>query len=753
MLRSSYKSAIWIARFTLLLLVLALAGVAATARAQSVYDVTDFGAIGDGVTNDTVAIQRVIDSAQLAGGGTVYFPCGQYRVGMLGLYHFYGGLQITSSDVTLRGAPGHCAELLPAAPNGMVLVAICPAFDNEPNYGGNKACDTQPPISGVTIEGLTFRDDDPAAHCGAYGVLAPGRCVTEESHGIFVSHTVGVSIVNNRFDRIGDESITIASEGEIRGNVFTNTPGIPRSGGSAIVVDGTNILVEGNLIIGGAEDPSGAGCGAFACQSDGRGISIETNMGLESGQITIVNNEVRDYQGWAALAISSSQARVHEVLVQSNTFEVADDACLAPADVCVDLDDVGCTIEQACAVVIDGAMGSPVAREDLVFSRNRLEGGVRMLVSGGVGAVSFLDNDVVGGAGVGMVLAGSPLTVERNHIDGFEGEAIYLVGLDLDGGGTESVVLRDNRLTGNNADGSAEPTIGMFSGPNACGPDGVLPGGLLLEDNEVMGPEVGGAISRGVGLDSCTGWEAIGNAFDLNGAGLPYASNGFSNPRVALENEVMGAEQYGIFSRVDGVMLERNAIDMRGSGARALFAHNADDATIRDNLVLDGTYLAADANGARPICTGNISRKLNGSAPLLFACGTDGAGQGCLADTLAAGTCDANDACGFTDPGCVASADSDGDGLSDLDEFTGPSHPLLADTDADGVGDATDNCPRHVNPTQADADLDGAGDACERVPVPEPSFPAGLLGVLASLELARRRRSPRSPAWAAVPSR
>lgn len=45
------------------------------------FDVTAYGATGDGVTDDTTAIQDAIDAAEAAGGGVVYFPAGVYVVG------------------------------------------------------------------------------------------------------------------------------------------------------------------------------------------------------------------------------------------------------------------------------------------------------------------------------------------------------------------------------------------------------------------------------------------------------------------------------------------------------------------------------------------------------------------------------------------------------------------------------------------------------------------------------------------------
>lgn len=45
------------------------------------YDVTDYGAKGDGVTDDGAAIQNAINAASASGNGTVYLPTGTYLLG------------------------------------------------------------------------------------------------------------------------------------------------------------------------------------------------------------------------------------------------------------------------------------------------------------------------------------------------------------------------------------------------------------------------------------------------------------------------------------------------------------------------------------------------------------------------------------------------------------------------------------------------------------------------------------------------
>ena len=73
-----------------LLLMLAGAGAATS----DVYSVRDFGAAGDGKTDDTGAFQKALDAAGAAGGGTVYASRGNY---------FFAGHLTVPSAVTLKG--------------------------------------------------------------------------------------------------------------------------------------------------------------------------------------------------------------------------------------------------------------------------------------------------------------------------------------------------------------------------------------------------------------------------------------------------------------------------------------------------------------------------------------------------------------------------------------------------------------------------------------------------------------------------
>jgi hypothetical protein len=92
---------------------------ALAAPPPTVYDVTSFGAQGDGAADDTNAIQAAVDAANARGGGTVVFPAGTFRITRaLTIY----------SQVVFRGA-GMRATVIRKSPGGSYPVMKSPGFD------------------------------------------------------------------------------------------------------------------------------------------------------------------------------------------------------------------------------------------------------------------------------------------------------------------------------------------------------------------------------------------------------------------------------------------------------------------------------------------------------------------------------------------------------------------------------------------------------------------------------------------------
>jgi polygalacturonase len=66
-------------------------------------DLKDFGAIGDGKANDTLALQQALDRCSVLGGGQVSVPAGQFLIGAITL-HSNTNLYL-DTDASLLGSP------------------------------------------------------------------------------------------------------------------------------------------------------------------------------------------------------------------------------------------------------------------------------------------------------------------------------------------------------------------------------------------------------------------------------------------------------------------------------------------------------------------------------------------------------------------------------------------------------------------------------------------------------------------------
>ena len=73
-------------------------------------NVLDYGATGDGSTDDTSAIQTALTACDAAGGGTVYFPTGNYKI--------TSTIDLTGfENVTLQGENKNASKFSPTVTN------------------------------------------------------------------------------------------------------------------------------------------------------------------------------------------------------------------------------------------------------------------------------------------------------------------------------------------------------------------------------------------------------------------------------------------------------------------------------------------------------------------------------------------------------------------------------------------------------------------------------------------------------------
>ena len=103
-----------------LLVGLLIAGSTCALQAQTIrsfsYNVRERGAKGDGITSDTKVVNKAIEDAAASGGGTIYFPAGNYLLGSVHLksniclYIEQGAALIASSDSTEFDKPEQSAN-------------------------------------------------------------------------------------------------------------------------------------------------------------------------------------------------------------------------------------------------------------------------------------------------------------------------------------------------------------------------------------------------------------------------------------------------------------------------------------------------------------------------------------------------------------------------------------------------------------------------------------------------------------------
>ena len=87
-----------------------------SSKSEAYFNVKNFGAVGNGTTDDAEAIQSAFDACNTAGGGTVYFPAGTYRVNTQIIFYSNTKINMSEGATILRGAEingifySHCTD-------------------------------------------------------------------------------------------------------------------------------------------------------------------------------------------------------------------------------------------------------------------------------------------------------------------------------------------------------------------------------------------------------------------------------------------------------------------------------------------------------------------------------------------------------------------------------------------------------------------------------------------------------------------
>ncbi len=175
-------------RFAFIALIL-LNAVSISASGGTVLNVADFGAVGDGITDDGPAFQSALDALADAGGGTLLVPGGRYLIATPVNKDFSA---LNSGSIIIQGVP---SDQMPAPPtaNGNELAAGL-ALESEifPATGPTNSAITISNLKSLSVEHLAFTGNPAKAtdafitlnmrdivkatvyHCEFYGISTLG---------------------------------------------------------------------------------------------------------------------------------------------------------------------------------------------------------------------------------------------------------------------------------------------------------------------------------------------------------------------------------------------------------------------------------------------------------------------------------------------------------------------------------------------------------------------------------------------------
>jgi hypothetical protein len=136
---------------------------------SAVYNVKNYGAVGDGTTDDYTAVMAAINAAHTAGGGIVMFPIGTYRINsQIVMPNLGTGTLYQQNPITLRGMTSQYSGYLDGNMNirGSVL---------DLRYSGSdpKLCTYG--LGLLTVENLTITDLGTSSNAFVYTTLTTLR--------------------------------------------------------------------------------------------------------------------------------------------------------------------------------------------------------------------------------------------------------------------------------------------------------------------------------------------------------------------------------------------------------------------------------------------------------------------------------------------------------------------------------------------------------------------------------------------------
>jgi len=199
---------------------------------NAIFNFTNYGAIGDGKTLNTAAMQKAIDTAAAAGGGTVLVPAGQFLTGPFTLASSINLHLAKDAVILIRDDLTN----YPVA-NGRYKDSITASNAHDLEISGEGTIDGQ-----GNAWWTAFRADKSMTH-RPY-MIKLWNCTRVRVRGVTLSNSPMFHLVPQNCTDVTIEGITIKSPADA-----PNTDGIDPSGWNFLITDCTVDTGDDNIVI------------------------------------------------------------------------------------------------------------------------------------------------------------------------------------------------------------------------------------------------------------------------------------------------------------------------------------------------------------------------------------------------------------------------------------------------------------------------------------------------------------------------
>ena len=280
--------------------------------AMSVFNVADFGAVGNGVSDDTTEIQAALDAANAAGGGVVWVPPGTYKISNSLIV--YSNTHVRGAGrgaTTLRGTAGaYSGKTINGGSSIYCTIAMVSA-----SRSSVKSLTVDHATNSTTANGIAIQFDGtetPSNMC----VIEDCEVLGYDSHQYLIWNYMGVGskIINNYIDGgVTSRDGTVGQEGiESYGGVD-----VLISGNTIKNINQYGIYLWGDTDSGPPTSFTVSNNYLSVCHS---GIRVAAN----AYNIRVFGNHCDDCWEAGIKVTCSSTTKLDDVGVFANTVDTAD---------------------------------------------------------------------------------------------------------------------------------------------------------------------------------------------------------------------------------------------------------------------------------------------------------------------------------------------------------------------------------------------------------------------------------------------